>query len=45
MAGASALRTWAGGYLVQVEPRQADASRFERLAADGQQALREGDMR
>jgi hypothetical protein len=36
------LLTRAGGYLLQVEPRQLDAWRFEQLAAEGHQALAEG---
>jgi len=41
-AEASPLRTRAGGYLLQLDPQQLDAWRFEQLAAEGHQALAEG---
>jgi DNA-binding SARP family transcriptional activator len=44
-APAMPLRRGAGGYLLQIEPRQLDAWRFERLVAEGHQALAEGAVR
>jgi len=38
-----ALRTVEGGYRLHVDPDELDASRFERLAADGRRALREAE--
>jgi DNA-binding SARP family transcriptional activator len=37
------LVTSAGGYLLQIDPDQVDAFRFERMAASGRAALAEGD--
>jgi DNA-binding SARP family transcriptional activator/class 3 adenylate cyclase len=39
----SLLLTRAPGYLLQVDSNQVDASRFEKLVAEGRVALREGD--
>jgi YVTN family beta-propeller protein len=41
--GQDAVVTRGGGYLLDVEPEQVDAVRFERLAADGRAALERGD--
>lgn len=39
----SVLRSVAGGYCLDLRPEAVDALRFERLAREGQRALRDGD--
>jgi DNA-binding SARP family transcriptional activator len=41
--GAELLLTRGSGYLLDVAPSQVDADRFAALAAEGRQALQEGD--
>ncbi|HKP20931.1 MAG TPA: BTAD domain-containing putative transcriptional regulator [Thermoleophilaceae bacterium] len=42
--GEGVLLTRGGGYLLDIEPDQVDAARFERLAREGGNALERGDM-
>jgi YVTN family beta-propeller protein len=41
--GEGVVLTRGGGYLLDIEPAQLDAERFERLTADGRDALERGD--
>ncbi|HEU4425190.1 MAG TPA: BTAD domain-containing putative transcriptional regulator, partial [Pilimelia sp.] len=41
--GAAPLVTRASGYMLDVDPQQIDAARFERLAAEGRRAHSDGD--
>jgi hypothetical protein len=41
--GEQVVATVPGGYRLKVEPAAVDASRFERLAADGRRELARGD--
>ena len=43
--GDGVLLTRGGGYLLDLDPKQLDANRFERLVAEGQAALARGDAR
>jgi YVTN family beta-propeller protein len=42
--GDGVVLTRGGGYLLDVEPEQVDAARFERLAQEGRTALERGDV-
>ena len=44
-AAGGALLTRPGGYMIRVEPGELDLDRFEKLLADGDKALRQGDGR
>jgi YVTN family beta-propeller protein len=42
--GEGVVLTRGGGYLLDIEPEQVDAARFERFARDGRNALERGDV-
>jgi YVTN family beta-propeller protein len=42
--GEGVLLTRGGGYMLDIEPEQLDAARFERLAQEGRQALERGEL-